>query len=326
MALMERLNTDRSIRPLVAQFVPLKIETDGGDPQWGSWNRKYSHEGDGIPIIFVVRADGEKMYGKSGSLGDQLPRFLATQLVSAGKIFTPAQLEQVQTAVAEAKKAMEAGDSFAAVKRLDTLKKLGPTGKLGSYAAPALEADQLVAQLLEEGKTALATAQEQLAGNEQFAGALGILSANRVYGSLVELKKDLGGAERELRKDGSLKDLVTQAEAVDKALALVASKGGKTAAIEALGRVATRFPDTPAATLAQEKIASLSGAGDTPAATAALDKFRTWTDVSGTFQVEAELIEATAAEVKLKLKKDGKTVTVPVEKLSEQDREFLKSL
>jgi hypothetical protein len=276
----------------------------------------------------VIRADGEKMYGKSGSLGEQLPRFLAAQLVSAGKVLSPAQLEQVRAAVEEAKQAIEAGDSLKAVKRLETLKKLGPVGKLGSYAAPALEADQLVAQLVEEGKAALASAKEQLAGNDPFAGALGILSSNRIYGSLSELKKDLGAAERDLRKDGSLKEVVAQAEAVDKAVALMATKGGKEAAIQALGRVAARFPDTPAAALAQEKIAGIAGSEAAAAApaSAAQDKYRTWTDVTGTFQVEAELIEATAAEVKLKLKKDGKTITVPLEKLSEPDREFLKSI
>jgi hypothetical protein len=322
---MERLNTDRSIGPLVAQFVPLKIETDGD--KWGSWANKYSHEGQGIPIIFVIRADGHKMYGKSGGLGEQLPQFLAAQLVSAGKILSPAQLTQVQDAVDDAKKAHAAGDSLTAVKRLDALKKLGPTGKLGSYAAPALDADKLVAQLVEEGKAALAAAKEQLAGNEQLAGALGILSANRIYGSLAELKKDLGTAERDLRKDGALRELVAQAEAVDKALALVSSKSGKAAAVEALTRVVTRYPDTQAATLAQEKIAALSDGAAAPDATATsvAGKYRTWTDVTGKFQVEAELVESTEAKVTLRLKKDGKTVTLPLEKLSQQDREFLKS-
>ena len=323
---MERLNTDRSIGPLVAQFVPLKIETDGGD-KWGEWSSKYSHEGSGIPIIFVIRADGQKMYGKSGS-PDELPRFLASQLVSAGKIYSAAQLTQVQAAVDDAKKALAGGDSFTAVKRLDSLKKLGPTGKLGSYAGPAVEADKLVAQLMDEGKAALAAAQEQLQGNEKLAGALGVLSANRVYGVLPDLKKDFGAAERELRKDGSLNEVVTQAEAIDKALAMVSTKAGKPAAVEALGRVATRFPDTPAAELAKEKIDALSGdaASEAIAAAPPESKFRIWTDVTGTYQVEAELVDATDAEVRLRLKKDGKIVPVPLEKLSEKDREFLKNM
>ena len=324
MALMERLNTDRSIGPLVAQFVPLKIETDGSD-KWGEWSRKYSHEGSGIPIVFVIRADGEKMYGKSGS-PVELPRFLASQLVSAGKIFSAAQLTQVQAAVEDAKKSLAEGDSFTAIKRLDSLKRLGPTGKLGCFAEPAVEADQLVAQLIDEGKAALAAAKEQLSGNEKLAGALGILSANRIYGVLPELKKDFGAAERELRKDGSLKELVAQAEAIDKALAMVSTKNGKPAAVEALGRVADRFPDSPAAALAQEKIAALGGdAAAASASPAAESKYRIWSDVTGTYQVEAELVEATDAEVRLRMKKDGKIVPVPRDKLSEKDREFLKT-
>lgn len=325
MALLERLNTDRSIAPLVAQFVPLKIETDGD--HWQTWARKYSHEGSSIPIIFVVRADGEKMYGKSGSMGAGLPQFLSAQLRSAGRILSAAQLAQVQTAVDEAKKSLEAGDTLAAVKRLDGLKKLSPTGKLGSYAAAAIAAEQLMAQLTEEGKAALAAAKEQLTGNDKFAGTLGILSANRIYGTLPALKKDLGAAERSLRTHASA-EVLSQAEALDKALALVPTKNGKKAAAEALAKVAARFPDTPAAELAQAKIAELGGDSGT-SLTAALSsgdgpQYRTWTDVTGSFQVEAELVEATDTTVKLKLKKDGKVISVPIEKLGSADQEYLK--
>jgi SLA1 Homology Domain 1 (SHD1) protein len=325
---MERLNTDRSIAPLVAQFVPLKIETDGD--QWGPFSRKYSHEGNGIPIIFVVRADGEKMYGKSGSLGDELPRFLSSQLASAGRILTPAQLSQIQTAVSDAQQALQSQDPLSAVKRLDTLKKIAPAGKLGSYAAAAIAADQLAAQLVEDGKAALASAQEKLSSGDKFAGALGILSANRIYGALPELKKDLGAAERELRKDGSLKEIVAQAEAVDKALALVSTKNGKKTAAEALAKVAARFPDSDAAKVAQEKIAELESTaadGQTGAFAPPVgsDKYRTWTDVTGSYKIEAELVEATDAAVTLKRKEDGRIVKVPIEKLSPEDQEFLKS-
>ena len=325
MALMERLNTDRSLAPLVAQFVPLKIETDGD--QWGPWARKYSHEGNGIPIIFVVRADGEKLYGKSGSLGDELPRFLAAHLANAGKMFTPAQLAQIQSAVDDAQQAVKEQDPFTAVKRLDSLKKLGTTGKLGSYAAAAASADQLVAQLTADGKAALASAQEQLSGDDKFAGALGILSANRIYGALPELKKELATAERELRKDGALKEIVAQAEAVDKAAALASTKSGKKAAAEALAKVAAKYPGTPAADTAQKKIAELNGESPANPPASAADpgpKYRTWTDVTGTFQIEAELIQATSEQVTLKRKEDGRVVKVPIEKLSPEDQEFLK--
>jgi len=47
----------------VVQFVPLKVET-AGEP-WQKWATKYKPEGKGIPIIYVIRSDGQMMYGKT---------------------------------------------------------------------------------------------------------------------------------------------------------------------------------------------------------------------------------------------------------------------
>lgn len=49
---------------------------------------------------------------------------------------------------------------------------------------------------------------------------------------------------------------------------------------------------------------------------------RTWTDASGKYRIRATLVEVVDETVKLK-KSDGKTVTVPLEKLSEADRNWL---
>lgn len=49
---------------------------------------------------------------------------------------------------------------------------------------------------------------------------------------------------------------------------------------------------------------------------------RTWKDTSGRFEVEAELVELKAGQVTLK-KADGSTVTVPVDRLSQADRDYL---
>jgi len=50
---------------------------------------------------------------------------------------------------------------------------------------------------------------------------------------------------------------------------------------------------------------------------------RTWTDASGEYQIEAEFVNMTAGKVKLK-KVDGTTVTLPIDKLSDEDREWIK--
>jgi hypothetical protein len=49
---------------------------------------------------------------------------------------------------------------------------------------------------------------------------------------------------------------------------------------------------------------------------------RTWTDATGKYTVEAELVEVTEDDVVL-TKSDGKTITVPISKLSKADQEFL---
>jgi hypothetical protein len=263
----------------VAQFVPLKIDTDGD--QWAAWGTKYRHEGKGIPILYVVRANGELAYAQSGAkTGDELPRFLAEQLTTTGAIFSLAQLTQIKSAVDESNKALAAGDSWTAVKRLESLKKIGPPGKLGSYAAVSLEADSLYKKLVEEGAAALKTAQRQLAGEDKFSGVLGIVSANRIYGKLPELRKELATAERDLDKQIDLKETLKQAEALDRATALLVQTSTKKQALPALEAIVSRFPNTPAAERAQAKLAELAAAAPAGGASAT-SALRTWIDATG---------------------------------------------
>jgi len=49
---------------------------------------------------------------------------------------------------------------------------------------------------------------------------------------------------------------------------------------------------------------------------------RTWTDATGKYKIEAELVEVKGKDVVLK-KSNGSTVTVPISKLSKADQEFL---
>ena len=52
---------------------------------------------------------------------------------------------------------------------------------------------------------------------------------------------------------------------------------------------------------------------------------RKWTDTTGKFPVEAELVEVKDGSVKLK-KRDGKIITLPVSTLSKADRDFLAAI
>jgi len=51
--------------------------------------------------------------------------------------------------------------------------------------------------------------------------------------------------------------------------------------------------------------------------------FRTWTDITGQHKTEAEFVDFKDEKVRLR-KRNGRVVTVPIEKLSRADREFVK--
>jgi hypothetical protein len=71
------LASDPSIQHLSAQFVSIKINTE--DDAWATWLAKYPHEGEDTPIVYIIRADGEKLYGVAAEIsGEDLPKLLMT--------------------------------------------------------------------------------------------------------------------------------------------------------------------------------------------------------------------------------------------------------
>jgi hypothetical protein len=77
---------------------------------------------------------------------------------------------------------------------------------------------------------------------------------------------------------------------------------------------------TGAATIKEAEQPSTSGSDATSHSHQA--EFRTWTDITGKFKTEASFLDFKNGEVRLR-KKDGTTVTVPVEKLSQADQEYV---
>ena len=317
----------------MTQFVPLKVETNG-EP-WQKWARKYRHEGSSIPIIFVIRADGEMLYGKSGSKpGQELPAFMLQQLQQAGRIFSASELATLTTAVEEAKKALAEGNKVIAVRRLAALKKLGTPGQLGSFATVATEADGLVKQMIEEGQTRLKEAAEKLAvETSRFDGALTLVQAKRIYSPLPDLSKPAAEAYGNARRDKALAPLLEQAEAIDRAESLLLLADGKRRAAEQLERVATRYAGTPAEQFARRRYQEITEtplvveAGSPSPATGApatgAPALRTWTSSNGKYTIEAELVSFREGIVELR-GKDGKVITLPAVKLSQADQQFLK--
>ena len=132
----------------MAQYVPLKVETEGED--WQTWSKKYRATGNEIPLVFVIRADGEQLYGQSGAItGEALPEFMKRYLKEAGRVFPLPSARKLQTMVKTAKEHYEQGDVVAAVR---TIKPITKIGKLGDRDRPSRRTNSSTFSLRKAGR------------------------------------------------------------------------------------------------------------------------------------------------------------------------------
>jgi len=339
-ALLERLQTDRSLARYAGWFVPLKIETNGAE--WAKWSRQYRAEGRGIPIIYVIRADGKQLFGRSGSLpGMELPVMLQQAISQAGTIYNDQQLELLGSTLEKAKQAFDNGDNAATVREFSKLRQFGPIGKLGSHAKVATDADKFAETLIEQGKSALAEARKKLAQEDsKLEGCLALMETRRLYLALTPLKEDILGAITEARTDDNLRDMLKHAEKLDQAREALENPAHKRRALLTLRRITKDDPGTPAASLATEWIREhfpdesvdvpekLTPPPKPEEGPAESDKIHTWTSDNG-HKVEATLVgygyaETTKAPYVVLKTRDGKEVNVPFARLSGDSQELAK--
>jgi hypothetical protein len=242
-ALKKRLKSDASLRPIVAQFVPLEI--DSSAPEWSAWSRKFPSEGATIPKVFIVRADGELLYGKSGT-PDELGQFLVAYRKQAGAALTARQAKDLPAALEKSKKAQADGDMPAA------MREIGKFAAVNSYAGVVVEGKELAGKMLEEAKEELKKAEEQIASSDEaLSGAVALLRIIRVYQPFKDFVKSAGQARAKLQKEN--RELLTLAGQIDAAAKLESTKAFDRAT-KAYQGIIERNPDTPAAKLAQERL------------------------------------------------------------------------
>ena len=245
-----RFEEEPAVRQLAAQFVLIKLDT-GGSEDWKKWSRKYDHEGRGIPIVFVVRADGKQLYGKSGT-PDPLEAFLLLALNGSGKILNDRQLDKLAKDAEQAQTHVEAGELEQAVALV------ARSAGSGSFARPAVAIDKLATELEEKGNMAFEEARQPFASDgATLDQAFALLDAEQTYGELPSLKKTFNAALADLRKDAAKRELLQQAELIQKARGHEAEQKWKPA-VAAYQLVVTKFPDTPAAELAAGKLKELA--------------------------------------------------------------------
>ncbi len=290
--LIERLNSENVTSQIAAQFVPIKVDTSSSD--WTELDRQYRPEGDTIPIVLILRADDEKIYGKSGSLtGDQLPSLLRESLGSAGTMLNQRQLNDASQALDALESALAADDWTAISKALRLAKRVGTLGGIGSFAQAPLKLDAMVGEL---GKTSIERLQ----------------TIQKEVESSLENETELKNATKKfMLADQQLSKIASLNPEISKMLKAIQRMGGvksMVAAIEASGE--------------SLQVAETSSSTDTGSADST--DLREWRSSNGRFSIQAKLLTMKDGVARLQ-KANGEIVEVTVARLCQPDREFLES-
>jgi hypothetical protein len=330
---MKRFREDLQLAPVVAQFVPLKLDTR--TPEWQAWARQHPHEGNAIPIVYVVRADGETLYAKTGApQGDDLPRLLIAHLGLAGKAITPAQANWFSEQADGLSSAMEQEDDETAFAILEALSRKGDPTNLGTFAESAMRIQGLASNFVGQFQSELAEQREvwqQLEDQDEegwLESARGLALLNHRYRELRLLRSELSQAITDFKKKPLARELYPSAELLVKAESVGDDSAKRTQEARKLRRLVDRAPESLAA---KQAIALLENWGESveaePAgATMPAPEFREWTDRTGKFKVVALFVELAGDEVVLRRKEGGQELRVPLDRLSSDDRRYLRDI
>ncbi len=249
--------TSPTLQPLLQQlsrfpgFVRLAVE-----PNTGEWTKLMTKaqpvDKVGLPFLMILRADGHVIY--QGDVPNALAQVLQKALAESGTVFSPAEVKQVETLVAKAQQALRDGNRSAAVAALK--RYLGVV----TYAVPVKPAIQMAEQLQADGDQALQQAEEKAFGAEPMQGLVELCEVQRVYAGFPELRKKIGKAVSQARRDSDLRALYQQAEKLDKA-AFFAERGDSAKAATAYKQIAQAEPNSPAGKLALQRLALLADKG-----------------------------------------------------------------
>ena len=292
--------------------------------------------GNGIPQLYVVRADGKQIYGGAGALnGDDLPKMLLASLKRSGRAFNQQEAAFLQRTVKASQLALQSGDLLKTGVVLSEVGQLGPLENLGSFAKPALKSKELYVELKKQIDTKIAAARSELLDSKlekPLDPLLAIYEAEAISKLFPQLKNLTSSVIREIQKQPQYIAQAEQAEAIVRARAVAASFSPRirNRAESLYTSVIRRFPKTEADTLARAELAKVAPNAkiltmqpeDIKPSTTNIDGFRTWVTQKGNFKTRAKYLRQKAGKVQL-MKEDGETIVVDIAILSSNDQKYI---
>ena len=253
---------------------------------------------------------------------------LFTALKQTGRSLSNSEAKVWQASVVEAEKALKEKQLANAAKALIPLKKFGPLDKMQSYSKFVLSAKKIVTDIEKGAGDKLQSAIDSFTTSKPtFENVYTLVSTEASFTAFPKLKAKATQAIGKVKRNKAWRATVDQAKALYRARTYrqSASKTIRRRAATAYEGIIRKFPGAEVATIAKAELKKIAPAStaltDTPATKS---EFREWTDSSGQFKTTAKLVELKAGKVKL-LRRDGKTIVIPLERLSSSDQQHLKA-
>ena len=237
----------------------MPIKLDVSSPEYAQWRRDHTPDGNGIPQLFIVRADGETLYGRSGSLrGPDLPNMLIAALQNSGRILSAREAQSLVEAADKFTQEKNKGNYESAIKAISRVRKIGEPGQIQSYSEPALRVNRLVIETADEVRNQLKKLANQIETDHadiKLKAMLGYLKLREDFGALKMVKPDLAAFQKKYTlKDN--KQLAREAKIIESANQ-ANTKSKKTRAIATLTELIGETEIEPVRKEAEKKLSAL---------------------------------------------------------------------
>ena len=299
--------------PLSVQFVPIKI--DVATDAYKDWSSLFPHEGGkAIPVVYIIRADGEKQYAKTGGLGTAaLTDLLNSNLATAGTILNQSQVEQLVGVQEKLARSIKRKKWAAAIDLINSVNTIEMAGIETSFAQPAVVFQGLFEQLSQAIEAKASEITEP------------VMESSLTPSQKIDIALQFGKLEFEVQNSSHVDawlepsreiistddELVAWVDLVKKIFAFQVTKDESGRAM--VERIATEQRGNKIGKLA----AKLVGTPGAPR-----HVMRTWVSANGQFQLTARYHSQTANRVKL-IKTNGDEIEVEISKLCQADIQYL---
>ncbi|MEC9094497.1 MAG: hypothetical protein VX438_17445 [Planctomycetota bacterium] len=224
------------------QVVYLRIDLDGDS--WKRWSQQFPHKGRMLPVVYLIRPDGQQLYGQSNTLpGKQLSQFIDQGVAYCGRSYTALESQRLAFINQSLEAALKVNEFEAALKWTQSVRPFGKPGQLNSFATEAIRNNQLVKEVELKSRSfvqsRIGDIQASLQGDSgsQFKAVSQFVTLERALGEFEGRANDLSKVAVKLAIKPGLRKLWGIVRELQEAQEVLSTSQSKSEKLEAIGRL-----------------------------------------------------------------------------------------